>query len=84
MEHLTLVSAASLQTLTRAQLFFTISPFRNSKARLGCLPSGLFLLAGDMVRARAETGPCGYTKGTIDCWALWVTLALGRGRDGEK
>lgn len=52
MEHLTLVSAASLQTLTRAQLFFTMSPFRNSKARLGCLPLGLFLLARDMVRAR--------------------------------
>jgi hypothetical protein len=70
LEHLTLVSAASLQTLTRARLLFTISPFRNSKARLGCLPSLRLVPTGRRYgqgQGSAETGPCGCTKGTIDC-----------------
>lgn len=87
LEHLTLVSAASLKMLSRAQLLFAISPFRNSKAQKAGLPSpGLVPTQRrhGQGQGSAETGPCGCTKGTIDCWALLVTLALGRGKNGEK
>lgn len=72
--------------LTRAQLFLAIALFGNSEARLGCLPLGLFLLTGDMVRARAvqRQGHVDAQRGPLTAEPFLVTLALGRGRNREK
>lgn len=47
---------------------------------------GLFLRAGDMVRARAvqRQGHVDAQRGPLTAEPFLVTLALGRGRNGEK
>lgn len=57
---------------------------RELKDQAGLPSLGLVLIHGRRGQGQcsAETEPCRCTKGTIDCRALLVTLALGRGRNG--
>lgn len=77
-----------LQMLTRPYQFFAVSSLGGSKAGLDCLPSGLFLLTRDVVRARAvwRQGHRGEQRGPLTAepfWWLWLGGREGTGRKGS-